>query len=339
MEKSEFDLILPKELKDLEPKREITLVKGDITEVKADAIVSPTTPDLETLPIGVAGAILRKAGGKPFEEARELGNKLRTIKGETMYTAPVGSAVPTSAGELENTRMVIHAVSVDMDERGELVCDTRVVSQAAEGVLKVADKVSVSSIAFPAIGTGLYRLPIKDSVVSIYGTAVDFFKSHPATPVKKVSIVLYSQEAFNEAQKVVDQTFFEGEVKEVKEIGEELPVDRISKVSSLEELQKTLPRDLTEKLGEGGEGIKETTEMLISLTPFAPEPATFGRDAFNNIVAINSETGEPLPKEEQQKMIDVALEAGFVQKVEGEDNRYSVRKDLQDAVKRAIGVE
>jgi len=118
-----------------------------------------------------------------------------------------------------------------------------------------------------------------------------------------------------------------------------LPVDRISKVSSLEELQKTLPRDLTEKLGEGGEGIKETTEMLISLTPFSPEPATFGRDAFNNIVVINSETSEPLPEEEQQKMIDVALEAGFVQKVEGEDNRYSVRKDLQDAVKRAIGVE
>jgi len=189
------------------------LLKGDITEVKTDAIVSPTTPDLETLPIGVAGAILRKAGGKPFEEARELGNKLRTIKGETMYTAPVGSAVPTSAGELENTRMVIHAVSVDKDERGELVCDTRVVSQAAEGVLKVADKVGVSSVAFPAIGTGLYRLPIKDSVASIYGTAVDFFKSHPTTPVKKVSIVLYSQEAFNEAQKVVDQTLFEEKLK------------------------------------------------------------------------------------------------------------------------------
>ncbi|MEK7112517.1 MAG: hypothetical protein AAB875_04265, partial [Patescibacteria group bacterium] len=62
MEKSEFNLVLPKELKDLEPKREITLVKGDITEIKADAIVSPTTPDLETLPTGVAGAIMRKAG-------------------------------------------------------------------------------------------------------------------------------------------------------------------------------------------------------------------------------------------------------------------------------------
>ena len=339
MESSEFDLALPKELKDLEPRREITLVKGDITEVRADAIVSPTTPDLETLPIGVAGAILRKAGSRPFEEARELGNKLRTIKGETMYTAPVGSAVPTSAGELKNAKIVIHSVSVDMDERGELVCDTRVVSQATEGVLKVADKAGVSSVAFPAIGTGLYRLPVKDSVVSIYGTTIDFFKSHPASPVKKVSVVLYSQEAFKEAQEAIDQTLFEGKVKEVKELGEELPEDRISKVSSLEELQSILPRDLTTKLGKGEEGVNRTVEMLISLTPFAPEPSTWGRDAFDNIVAVNSETSEPLPTEEQQKMLDVALEAGFIQKAEGKDERYSVRKELQDAVKRAIGEE
>ncbi|MEK7112518.1 MAG: macro domain-containing protein [Patescibacteria group bacterium] len=255
-----------------------------------------------------------------------------------MYTAPVGSAVPTSAGELKNTRMVIQAVSVDMDEKG-LVCDSRVVSQATEGVLKIADKAGVSSVAFPAIGTGLYGLPTKDSVRSIYGTAIDFFKAYPTSPIKRVSIVLYSQEAFNEAQEAVDQTIFEGEVKEVKETGEESLVDKISKVSSLEEIQNVLPRDLTEKLGEGENGTDKTIEMLSSLTSFAPEPATFGRDAFNNIVAVNSETGKPLPSEEQQKMLDVALEAGFIQKVEGEKDRYSVRKGLQDAVKKAIGEE
>ncbi|MFV1917466.1 MAG: hypothetical protein ACC618_03255, partial [Patescibacteria group bacterium] len=153
------------------------------------------------------------------------------------------------------------------------------------------------------------------------------------------SIVLYSQEAFNEAQEAVDQTVFEGKVKEVKEIGEESLVERIYKVSSLEELKSVLPQNLTERLGEGEKGVDKTVEMLISLTPFAPEPATFARDAFDNIVAVNSETDEPLPNEEQQQMLDVALEAGFIQKVEGENDRYSVRKDLQDVVKRAIGEE
>lgn len=57
--------------------------------------------------------------------------------------------------------------------------------------------------------------------------------------------------------------------------------------------------------------------MLISLSHFAPEPATFDRDAFNNIVAVNEESGELLANEEQQKMLDVALEAGFLQESGG----------------------
>lgn len=114
----------------------------------------------------------------------------------------------------------------------------------------------------------------------------------------------------------------------------------LAKVESLDQLKATLPPALTEKLGEKETGVNKTIEMLISLTPFAPEPATFGEDAFNAIVAVDSETGEPLQEEERQKMLNVALEAGFIQRAESQrGNRYSVKANLQEAVKRAIGEE
>lgn len=115
-------------------------------------------------------------------------------------------------------------------------------------------------------------------------------------------------------------------------------LDSLSKVGSLDELKSVIPPTITSKLAEGNDGVEKTIGLLISLTPFPPEPATFGRDAFDNIVAVNYETGEPLPKEEQQKMLDVALEAGFIQKADTPRERYSVRGELQDVVKKVIGV-
>ncbi len=115
--------------------------------------------------------------------------------------------------------------------------------------------------------------------------------------------------------------------------------DSLLKISSLKELKSVIPSTITDKLGEGNTGVENTIRLLISLTPFAPAPATLGRDAFDNIVAVDYETGEPLPKEKQQTMLDVALKAGFIQKAEMSTERYMVRKELQDAVKKVVGVE
>ena len=120
---------------------------------------------------------------------------------------------------------------------------------------------------------------------------------------------------------------------------EEISLGWLLETSSLDELKTVIPLSVTSKLAEGNQGIEKTIGLLVSLTPFVPAPATFGRDAFNNIVAVDYETGELLPKEEQQKMLDVALEAGFIQKTEKPQERYSVRKELQDTIKKVIGVD
>ena len=100
-------------------------------------------------------------------------------------------------------------------------------------------------------------------------------------------------------------------------------LDLLGKASSVDELVAGLPKNLTNKLGEGEKGVNRAIALLVGLAPFAPEPATFDRNAFNFIVAFDEETGEPLPPEESQKMIDVALEAGLLKKADKEERYIS----------------
>lgn len=105
--------------------------------------------------------------------------------------------------------------------------------------------------------------------------------------------------------------------------------ETLSKVSNLDDLQAALPPTLTLKLGEGEKGAQRAMGMLIGLTPFAPN-GTFDRSAFNAIVAFDYDSDEPLPPEEDQKMLDVGLESGLLTQVEGRAGaRYKFDPKLQ----------
>lgn len=114
-------------------------------------------------------------------------------------------------------------------------------------------------------------------------------------------------------------------------------LDSLSKVSTIDDLKATLPLSMTEKLGEGEKGVNQAIALLNGLAPFAPYPATFDQGAFNSVVAFDEETGDPLPPEEAQRMLEVAVEAGFIKREEKE--RYSVNPQVKQTVKRVLGEE
>ncbi|MEM2065881.1 MAG: macro domain-containing protein, partial [Candidatus Caldarchaeum sp.] len=112
---------------------EVICLKGDITEVEADAIVNAANQWLK-MGGGVAGAILRKGGPSIQEECDRIGY------------CPVGGAVITGAGKLK-ARYVIHAVGPRMGEGDE----ERKLRDAVINSLKLADTYNLTSIAMPAI--------------------------------------------------------------------------------------------------------------------------------------------------------------------------------------------
>ena len=121
---------------------EIEVGKGDITGVEVDAIVNTANNEL-WMGAGVAGAI-KRAGGNVIEE-------------EAMNKGPImpGEAVSTGAGR-PPVKAVIHAAVMGQDLR----TSDRLIRQATIASLNVAEKLQLSSIAFPAFGTGVGGFPM-----------------------------------------------------------------------------------------------------------------------------------------------------------------------------------
>ena len=123
-------------------KAKIALQQGDITDAGVDAIVNAANTRLQ-LGAGVAGAIRRKGGPTIQQECDQIG------------PVSLGEAALTSGGQLK-ARHVIHAASMHL---GGLTNEGSL-RDATVNSLKRAVEKQLTSIAFPAIGTGVAGFPL-----------------------------------------------------------------------------------------------------------------------------------------------------------------------------------
>jgi O-acetyl-ADP-ribose deacetylase len=156
-------------------------VQGDITEQDADAIVNAANHTLMGGG-GVDGAIHRRGGPEILAECK----KLR----ESRYPdgLPTGQAVATTAGRLK-ARWVIHTVGptyAESKDKSQLLAD------CFRNSLRIADELGASTVAFPAISTGVYRWPVDDAA----RIALETVRSSD-TRVDEVRFVLFDQSAYD----------------------------------------------------------------------------------------------------------------------------------------------
>ena len=131
----------------------VTLVEGDITRERVDAIVNAANSGLLGGG-GVDGAIHRAGGPAVLAECRRL-------RASTLPDGlPVGEAVATTAGKLP-ARWVVHTVGprwTDREDRSPLLRGCYASS------LRVADDLAATTIAFPLVSAGVYGWPFDDAV-------------------------------------------------------------------------------------------------------------------------------------------------------------------------------
>lgn len=169
----------------------IKFISGDLTEVEADAIVCPSLPDLDVLYTGVAGAIMRKGGDRIFEEARAIGTRAKKQNPQSEFPVSVHSAHLTNGGDLPKAKHVIHSVAVSFSKEDGLSCDQEAVFKSAWNVLEVAEANGLTSVAFPALGAGLYQMPLDQSLGAIAQAADRFLKEHPETKLQDIKLVSF----------------------------------------------------------------------------------------------------------------------------------------------------
>lgn len=124
----------------------VSVERGDITQMRADAIVNPANSRL-VMGGGVAAAI-KRAGGPTIEE-------------EAIQRAPVavGEAVATTAGKL-GAKYVIRAPTM---ARPAMNTNLTNVEKAATAALDVARELRLTSVAIPGMGTGVGGVPVHEA--------------------------------------------------------------------------------------------------------------------------------------------------------------------------------
>lgn len=157
-------------------KNRFEIICGDITKVRASAIVNAANNSLLGGG-GVDGAIHKAAGRELLEECIHL-NGCNT-----------GEAKITRAYNIKTADFIIHTVGPVYGSSGN---DEALLKSCYEKSLMIALENKFKTIAFPAISCGVYGYPLKEASITALKTTKDFIEKHEFP--KKVLFILFSNE-------------------------------------------------------------------------------------------------------------------------------------------------
>jgi O-acetyl-ADP-ribose deacetylase (regulator of RNase III) len=167
----------------------VSIVREDITTLAVDAIVNAANSSLLGGG-GVDGAIHRAAGPELVAECRALGG------------CPPGQAKITNGYRLK-AQHVIHTVGPIW--RGGNYNEDEILASCYRNSLSLALEYSLTSIAFPAISTGIYGFPLDRAARIAAGEVRQFLEEHDLP--EQVILVCFSDGALREFTIAIDEAF------------------------------------------------------------------------------------------------------------------------------------
>lgn len=157
----------------------VEVVVGDITKQDVEAIVNAANSSLLGGG-GVDGAIHRVGGPEILEECREI-RRTRFPEG-----LPTGEAVSTTGGKLA-ALYVIHTVGpIYGEHRGK---EAELLANCYHNSLTLAVEKNLTSVAFPAISTGVYGYPRAEAAEIASRTIENFLSTD--RQLKEVRLVFF----------------------------------------------------------------------------------------------------------------------------------------------------
>ena len=163
----------------------ITVLQGDITTQKVDAIVNAANERLRGGG-GVDGAIHRAAGPKLLEECIQIG------------CCPTGEARITKGYKLP-ARYVIHTVGPVW--HGGKKGEPEKLAACYRSALRLAAENGARTVAFPGISTGVYGYPLEDATRLAMTTVRDCLAELP--DIEEVRFVTLGERATEVAERTL----------------------------------------------------------------------------------------------------------------------------------------
>ncbi|CAM9626359.1 unnamed protein product [Lampetra planeri] len=162
----------------------VEVVDGDITKEKVDAIVNSTNTTLD-LDSGVSGAILKAAGQVVVDECTTLGPQ------------PGDGVVVTSGGAL-SCKHIVHMVGQT---------NPASIKSSVLKVLRECEMKKVTSVSFPATGTGAGSVPAAVVADAMMEGIEEHIRVHTLTsPLKHIRFVIFQPEMLKDFQQALINT-------------------------------------------------------------------------------------------------------------------------------------
>ena len=156
-----------------------SIIRDDITRVKADAIVNTANPK-PVIGAGTDNAIYTAAGKEKLLAARKLIGDIKP-----------GDAIETAAYNLD-AKYIIHTVCIAWDIDNETALDT--LKSCYKNSLDLALELNCKSIAFPLIGTGAYGFPHDEAVEIARSVSKKFLKETGSD--MKIMLVVFDKDSY-----------------------------------------------------------------------------------------------------------------------------------------------
>jgi len=169
------------------PDVRITVVRGDITTQDVDAVVNAANSGLMGGG-GVDGAILRAGGRAQLAGRQQLVDRIGSL--------PTGQAAHSEAGDMI-ARWVIHVVGPVFAKHEDRSAS---LASCYREALRVADELSVKTLAFPAVSAGIYGWPMRSAADIAIGTV-----AATTTQVEEARFVLFSDDAYAEFSRALSE--------------------------------------------------------------------------------------------------------------------------------------
>ena len=167
----------------------LKLWQGDITRLKADAIVNAANSQMLGCFFPLHGCIDNAIHSAAGIQLRLECNKLMKEQG---YPEPVGSAKITKGYNLPS-KFIIHTVGPIIGSGGVTVREENQLADCYHSCLSLAGERNLKSIAFCCISTGEYRFPNQPAAEIAVRTVREFFDLNPTPGIESVVFNVFKE--------------------------------------------------------------------------------------------------------------------------------------------------
>ncbi|GCB72801.1 hypothetical protein scyTo_0002193 [Scyliorhinus torazame] len=160
----------------------VEVKQGDITQERVKAIVNSTNTTLD-LNSGVSGAIFAAAGSTVMNECKKLGSQ------------PNGGVVVTGSGNL-TCDYIIHMVGQT---------NPALITASVENVLQECENNQITTVSFPALGTGIGGVKSQDAIESLLTGFRNHLSQNKPSAIRHIYIVVFDRKVYGAFSDVFQQ--------------------------------------------------------------------------------------------------------------------------------------